>query len=230
MTTDGIQVRDGLNVTVEDSVVRGAAGQGIVLKRVVDSYVRNNLVHGCSDWGISLDNTDAAGAATPPVSTGNIAAFNTVYGNNRGLRFVNASGEIRDNVVVSNASIGIKFDIGGLDTLLHHNDAFGHTQNYVVPNGFQLWASNKSVDPLFVAPASFDFALSQTAAGQAVQSPLVDEGSAPVAEIDISGTTQSGSSPQDDTGIADMGFHSDASSSTSPPGGTFRPSGRPCGE
>jgi len=218
--TNGIQVRDGENVTVESSIVTGANQQGILLKRVVNGFVHNNLVHGNGDWGISFDNwDDTPGHAVPPLSSGNIAAFNTVYGNVRGLRFVNSAGEIRDNVVSMNGPSGIKFDQPGLGSIVHHNDSFGHTTNYEGPSGFQLWASNKSVDPLFVDAPNGDFALSQTAAGQLVQSPLVDEGSGPVAEVEISGSTQSGSDPQPDTGIADMGYHADADGSGTPPGG-----------
>ena len=219
MTTNGMQVRDAQDVVIEDCIVTGATQNGILLKRVSNAYVRNNLVHGnaigTTDWGISFDNTNTT---NPPVSNGNIAAFNTLYGNGRGLRFVNTAGEIRDNVVAMNGAVGIKFDQPGLASLVHHNDSFGHTTNYDAPSGFQLWASNRSVNPLFVDAGNGDFALSQTAAGQAQQSPLVDEGSGPVDEVDIAGTTQSGGSPQPDTGIADMGFHTDADSS-SPPGG-----------
>ncbi|MBY0275801.1 right-handed parallel beta-helix repeat-containing protein, partial [Candidatus Binatia bacterium] len=219
MTTNGMQVRDAQDVTIEDCIVTGATQNGILLKRVGNAYVRNNLVYanavGTTDWGISFDNTNTT---NPPVSTGNIAAFNTLYGNGRGLRFVNTAGEIRDNVVAMNGAVGIKFDQPGLASLVHHNDAFGQTTNYDAPSGFQLWASNKSVDPLFVDAPNGDFALSQIVAGQVLQSPLVDEGSGPVDEVDIAGTTQSGGSPQPDTGLADMGFHSDADSMSGPGG------------
>ncbi len=81
ISTNGLQVRDGSDVTVEDCVVTGVAKQGILLKRVHRAYVRNNLVYGSGDWGISLDNSADGGVL--PLSTGNVVAFNTVYGNRR---------------------------------------------------------------------------------------------------------------------------------------------------
>src|SRR5262249_15571197 len=67
ISTNGIQVRDAQDVTVENCIVTGALQQGILLKRVGNAYVRNNLVYAIpNDWAISLDNTKD-GAGTIPV-------------------------------------------------------------------------------------------------------------------------------------------------------------------
>src|SRR5690606_30490132 len=96
IATNGIQVRDAEHVTIENSIVRGADQQGIKLLRVSHAYVRNNLVTGhANDWGISIDG-DSPNRYEPAL--GNVAAFNTVWGNLRGLRFRNSYGEIRDNI------------------------------------------------------------------------------------------------------------------------------------
>ncbi len=116
-----------------------------------------------------------------------------------------------------NGPTGIKFDQPGLGSIVHHNVSYGHVRDYDGPSGFQLWASNVSVDPLFVDPANGDFSLRQLAAGDGAQSPLVDAGSGPVEEVDISGSTRRDGVA--DTGVADIGFHQAAIASSAPPGG-----------
>ena len=41
------------------------------------------------------------------MSTGNVVAFNTVHANGKGIRLLNASGEIRDNLIQGNNFFGI---------------------------------------------------------------------------------------------------------------------------
>src|SRR5690606_18129535 len=122
---------------------------------------------------------------------GNVAAFNTVWGNQRGLRFRNSYGEIRDNIAANNALTGIKYDLDDAGWMVHHNDAFGSGTNYDLPSGVKTHPSNLSVDPAFVDAAGGNFALQQLAAGDGTQSPLVDAGSATVGTADIDGSTRS---------------------------------------
>ena len=216
LSANGIQVREGRAITIESCVVSGAAQQGILLKRTHRAYVRNNLVHDVpNDWGISFDNTSSG--PLPPLSTDNVAAFNTVSGCGAGLRFVNTAGELRGNVTAFNATIGLKFDQPDGGSLVHHNDSFGNTTDYDPPSGFRLWVSNVSVDPLFVDRAARLFALSHTATGQAATSPLVDAGGAYVDELDISGSTRIDGVA--DAEIADLGYHAGAAPSAAAPGG-----------
>jgi len=221
LSANGIQVREGRAITIDSCVVRGAAQQGILLKRTHRAYVRNNLVHTVpNDWGISFDNTSTG--PLPPLSTGNVAAYNTVSGSGAGLRFVNTAGELRGNVVAFNRTIGLKFDQHGEATpdggsLVHHNVAFGHATDFDTPSGFQLWISNRSVDPRFVDRAAGNYALAQTAAGQAVTSPAVDTGGSYVDENDISGSTRTDGVA--DADVVDLGYHAGATYSSAPPGG-----------
>jgi hypothetical protein len=215
MSQNAVQVRDARAVTVENCVVSGSLQRGILLKRVSRAYVRNNLVYGNpNEWGIDFDNSNGG---VVPLSQENVAAFNTVYGNQSGLRFNNTEGEIRDNVIAGNTSIGLRVTTEGAGSHVHHNDSFGNSPNYSMPAGFVLGSSNLAVDPLFVAVGSGDFSLSQTAAGQAVNSPLVDAGSDLVADADISGSTRSDGVA--DAAGADPGYHAEAAPSASPPGG-----------
>ena len=72
-------------------------------------------------------------------------------------------------------------------------------------------------DPLFLNPAGRDrqlggdqfadddFRLQQGRGGQTVESPAVDAGAAPIADIGLTGTTARGDAP--DAGVVDIGYH-----------------------
>ena len=216
----GIQVRDATRVTVENCVASGALDRGILMKRVTHSYVRNSLAYAnASGWGIDFDNSKTGSVV--PLSSGNVAAFNTVHGNANGLRFFNTEGEIRDNAIAANTGLGLRVTSEGVASYVHHNDSFGNgaggTSNYDLPSGFALENSNLQVDPLFVAPGTGDFALAQVAAGQGADSPLVNRGSDLVADADIGGSTRTDGAA--DAGVADIGYHEGAPASPYAAGG-----------
>ncbi len=221
LSTNGIQVRDARRLTVESCMVEGASQRGILLKRVQQAHVRNNRVTGSGEWAIDLDNSGTG--SPPPLSTGNLVAFNTVAGNVLGVRLNNAAGEVRDNVIAFNGGTGLRLTDPGRESRIHHNLSFGNVnglaeeRNWVLPSDFTLWASNLSVDPKFRDLAAGDLTLAQTATGQPTDSPAVDAGSAPVEQADISGTTRSDGSA--DTGRADLGHHRGATASPHPAGG-----------
>lgn len=206
-TSDAVVVADSSGISLDTNTVDDAGSHGFYLQRVDTVYARNNLITNSDDWGLHLD---ADGAAA---STGNVVAFNTLSGNgtdevNSGaVRFENASGEIRDNIVVSSGNeIGIKTDTAG--STVHHNDVVANaTKAYQSAGGKEpiFWA-NLAVDPVFVGGADY-----RLTAG----SPAIDAGSGAVSAVDISGSaTQSGVA---DSSTADMGFHPDASPSTGAP-------------
>src|SRR5581483_3467333 len=101
-SSNGILTSDSNDVVIDSNRVSGAPVEGITVKGSAGSYVRNNLVRGSGEWGIHIDNGDPP---APPAIDGHVVAFNTVYGNGLtsgtagGIRFQNATGEIRDNVV-----------------------------------------------------------------------------------------------------------------------------------
>ena len=209
---DKITVRDSVRPIVENNEVEGGI-RGILVRRTQDAYVRNNRVSAAGDWGIQADDVNGDGDAD-----GIIVAFNTVSGSN-GIRFDDATGEIRDNIVSSSTSIGIKTDKAPVH--IHHNDVFGQTNRFDTASGQEpfLWA-NLNVDPLFTGS---DFHLSEIAAGQLSDSPVLAMGSGDVATVDISGSTRTDDAA--DAGIANLGFHHGASASAGipaiepPPGG-----------
>jgi nitrous oxidase accessory protein NosD len=96
-SSDGFRVVDSTGVTIEDSRAIGSAFSGILLRRVDDATVRNNLLYDNGEWGLSLDNSPMGSQVLAP-SAGNLVAENTIAFNTLGnLRLANAAGEIRDN-------------------------------------------------------------------------------------------------------------------------------------
>lgn len=202
--TDAIDITDSSVITVDTCTIDGSGDRGMLFERTDNVYARNNLVTDCNDWGIHFDSSVVSTA------TGNVVAFNTVVGNGAvtpsgGIRFQNATGEIRDNIVVNNANRGIKTDTAG--STVHHNDVFGSAIDYESGGGAEpIFWGNLAIDPAFVGAPDY-----RLTAG----SPAIDAGSGDVANVDISGSaTQSGVA---DSGTADMGFHPDASGSTGAP-------------
>ncbi|MEW6269351.1 MAG: right-handed parallel beta-helix repeat-containing protein, partial [Thermodesulfobacteriota bacterium] len=216
IATNGIRAQGVNRVRIESCTVDGAEQQGIVVKRGSRSWIRNNLVTRSGEWGIHVDNGDPPAPAT---INGQIVAFNTVVGSGRraqagGIRFQNASGEIRDNVVAESSGSGIKTDRG--TTVVHHNlvfasiPAFEHVGSPAAP----LW-SNLIAEPLFSDAARRDYTLQQAAAGQGATSPAVDAGSGSVGARDVSGSTRRDGVA--DMGVADLGYHADAAALPSVP-------------
>src|SRR5262249_43867555 len=100
-SANGIMIVQSDRAVIDGTRVTAPGGQGIVVKQSGNAYVQNNLVTGSGEWGIQVDNGDTP---LPPVTGGNIVAFNTVSANGQaagsttgGIRFQNATGEIRDN-------------------------------------------------------------------------------------------------------------------------------------
>ena len=211
---DAITIREGTSILVENNRIVGAGGRGIQLRFTDHSIVRNNLITGGSidanaSWAIDFENDPNTTSVLPPLSRGNLVMFNTVVGNRQGIRFNNAEGQIHDNIVTDQTVSGIRVTNPGAASLVHHNNSWNNGQNgdnnYSMPSGYSLWASNISVDPLFTNAAGGEFHLQQIEAGDLADSPLLDLGSAPVGIAEVIGSTRSDGAA--DTGIADPGFH-----------------------
>ena len=214
--SDAILLVDAAGALVDGNRVDGAGAGGIVIDGAYGAYVHNNRIGSIGDWGISIGNPTSP---SPARLDGNVVAFNTVWqaglasSSAGGVRFENASGEIRDNVVVAAAGSVVKTDLA--PSVVHHNVLFGGARSFDSKSGQEpVRRANRVADPLFVAPAGFDFALRQTAAGQGADSPARDAGSGPVSTADIAGTTRSDAVP--DAGLADAGWHALAPAASMP--------------
>jgi hypothetical protein len=118
-------------------------------------------------------------------------------------------GEIINCTVVNNTSA---FSPGGAHVRARNCIIWGNSPDQVSPESIVTYSSvegghpgagNIDSNPLFVTGPLGDFYLSQTAAGQSVQSPCVDAGD-PVSAL-IPGTTRT--DELRDTWIIDMGYH-----------------------
>ena len=118
---NGVHITHSDDVRIENSDVAGHGSRGIFILGGQRAYLRNNLVTHNGEWGIEID---GGNATLVPPTAGHLVAFNTVSDNgssttNGGIRFENATGEIRDNLVAGNMNKGIKVD--SAPTLVHHN-------------------------------------------------------------------------------------------------------------
>jgi len=215
--------------TIDGNAISGATERGMRIQATSNVYVRNNLVVGNGTWGIQFTNE-----VSDPLSTGNVIAFNTVVGNGAGpsagggLQLQKTTGEVRDNVVTEQADVGLY--LAAVDVTVHHNAFSGNGRDRDQKDDFLpslfFWA-NRGVNPRYVDPAGADgvlggagwldddFRLQQLAAGDVLQSPVVDAGSGAVEALDISGSTARNDQP--DAGIADLGFHENATAGVAAP-------------
>ncbi|MBU6282598.1 right-handed parallel beta-helix repeat-containing protein, partial [bacterium] len=220
-STDGLLLAGAVGAVVDGVLVEDAGGSGIALERASGVYLRNNRVARVGDWGISIDD---ATLPAPSVRDGNVVAFNTVWQAARfsstsgGIRFVAASGEIRDNVVVAVGGSIVKTDLA--PTVVHHNVLFGGARTFDSKSGEEpVRRANRVADPLLVDPAASDFSLRQVAAGQGADSPARDAGSGRVAVLDIGGSTRTDA--VSDEGLADAGWHAGADAAGTRPAIAF---------
>jgi len=202
----GISIADAARAVVANSIVRDSGGHGILVERGAPAYLRNNLVADASGWGIAVDDS-----ALPAVTTGHVLSFNTVVRSGAaldagGMLLARAIGEVRDNLLAENVPVGLRIDTAG--AVVHHDLVWGSPEP-VSPEGYGIGGGMVYADPAFApGDAANPFALSQVAAGQAVDSPAVDAGSAGVVSRDIGGSTRTDLA--EDEGFADLGFHSGA--------------------
>src|SRR5690606_5801069 len=193
---------------IDSNVVRDATQRGILIEKSTGAYVRNNLVRDSGEWGIEFKN-----GPLPAPSANNVVAFNTVVGSGRllaagGIRFDHTTGEIRDNILASNSTIGIETDTA--PTLVHHNLIWDSAVELEIESAQPptLWANLLATPPGFVDAEAGNFRLQHAAAGQPSTSAAVNAGSGNVGTRDISGTTRSDGVADD--GVADLGYHAQA--------------------
>ena len=208
----GLGGREGLSVdavdtaAIRDNVVFSNGDAGIVLRAAPGAEVTNNLVYANGGPGIAISVDDLRPSPGARLTNNTIYA-NADWGILIGSGATPSTGTlIRDNVLQHNVGGGIAVEAGSLpDTLIAFND----TPDGYGPGLFPE-ASNLDDDPQLVAPAGSDGQLG--GAGFADDdfhlqptSPAVDAGSAPAAELGITGSAIAGQTT--DEGIVDLGYH-----------------------
>jgi len=197
----GIHV-DGVGLEIRDNLIQGnqalgpgtfGGGGGI---NILDGapLVENNLI---------VDNQASAGGGgirvyfnwdAAPTLVGNTIARNTAGGQGGGIKvdYTSVAVVARNTIMYHNTPNEIALVDGG-DITITHSDI----------QGGYAGTGNIDADPRFVTGAQGDYYLSQTAAGQSVQSPCVDAGDP--ADPAPDGTTRTDGVP--DAGRVDLGYH-----------------------
>lgn len=203
---DGLVVDTVDTARIRDNVVFSNRAAGILLRAAPGAVVSNNLVYanGGSGIGIGLDDSRPSAGA---VLTNDTLFGNGSWGIDIGSGDVASTGTtIRDNVLRQNTPGGIQAAPGALAvlTVAFNINTDGHGAG-VFPD-----ATNLDVDPQLVAPAGADGILG--GAGYAdddfhlgPDSPAIDAGSAPAADLGITGAAEAGETS--DEGIVDLGYH-----------------------
>lgn len=195
---DGAKVRN--NIVVSNSKV------GILLRAAPRSSVVNNLVYANGRDGITV------GLGTGAPSSDTVLMNNTLYENaGWGIRIgrpgaPSTGTTILNNILERNKGGGIA---AGVDSLQGLTLGFNLNDDGISADVLPA-ATDFIADPQFVAPAGVDGVLGGEGFADddfhlQPTSPAIDAGSAPAAEIGITGSAVAGQAIDD--GIVDLGYH-----------------------
>lgn len=203
---EGLYVEFVDTVRVRDNVVFSNRDAGILLRATPGAAIANNLVYANGGPGI------AVGLGDPRPATDVLVTNNTIFANGSwgiavGSGSVPSTGTtIRDNILFQNVAGGVTAAAGALPGLA--------VEFNLNPDGYGPDVSpgtgDLAADPQLVAPAGADGVLG--GAGFAdddfhlqASSPAIDAGSAPAADLDVTGSAVAGAAT--DEGIVDLGYH-----------------------
>jgi len=212
----GVFLSGATRGTVENNTVFSSGDAGLILRADANLLVANNLVYANVMDGLSIGTAETAS----PNAT---VVHNTVYENGGwGLLLGSATAASPGAFVVNN--IFHQNHAGGMAVARASADGYVSGFN-INTNGYgdgtRASSYDKAVDPLFVNPqgadhrlggdgfADDDFRLQQGRGGQSQNSPAVDAGSGPTADVGITGSTAEHGYP--DVGVVDIGYHYAAS-------------------
>lgn len=207
---EGLLVRGALAVSLRNNVIFSNREAGVLLRGAPRTSVVNNLIYANGDDGISV----GVGAEHPAGQA--VVANNTIYANAGWGLTIGTNGVpsteavLRNNIIDENLRGGVAAASGSADGLaLDYN--LRNDPNY---ESLPVSDSDFEGDPRFVAPAGLDGVLG----GEGFEddnlrlepgTPARDAGSAPAAELGITGSAIEG--VEQDTGVVDVGFHYGAS-------------------
>ena len=215
----GLYLTDGTTADVIGNQILSnfsARGGGIVVGEDAEPFLMNNLIAGNGATGfVSL------GGAIPGYAGGiyiedsaNVTIESCTIAANTATGF-SVSGQGGGLVVENDSVTTISHSViygnsADLNSQIEDATAGTLTIEYCDVQGGWLGDGNIDDDPLFTTGVGYDYALSQLAAGQIVDSPCVNAGD-PGAGL-IGGSTRSDGAP--DTGALDLGFHWNVADST----------------
>jgi parallel beta-helix repeat protein len=200
----GIQVDGGRPLIEHNRIVSNSTsyeGGGVAISWYSRPTLKDNLIAGNS--------ARVSGAGIRLRDTWTTLINNTIADNTGasadGIYVTHTTITATNNIIASN-TYGLRTD-GSITPTIGFNDVWGNgTANYggwPDPVGTQ---GNLSLDPLFLAGPGGGYYLSQTASGQAVDSPAVDAGSDSATNLGLDQRTTR-SDGMADVGTVDMGYH-----------------------
>jgi hypothetical protein len=203
---EGLFVEAVDTARVRDNVVFSNRDAGILLRATPGAAVQNNLIYANGGAGI------AVGVGDPRPTPDARLTNNTLFANG-GWGIAVGSGAapsigtaIRDNILAENGLGGVAAAPGalpGLDVAFNINtDGYGE--------GVSPGPTDLAVDPRLVAPAGADGRLGSEGFADddfhlQPDSPAIDAGSAPAAELGVTGAAIAGRTTDD--GLVDLGYH-----------------------
>lgn len=200
----GIQVDGGRPLIEHNRIVSNSTsyeGGGVAISWNSRSTLKDNLIAGnaaqVNGAGIRLRDTWTT-------LINNTIAHNTGKGAD-GIYVTNTTITVTNNIIVFN-TYGLRTD-GSITPTVRFNDVWGNvTADYLGwPDPVGTYG-NVSLDPLFFTGPEGAYYLSQTASGQAVDSPAVDAGSDSAANLGLDHRTTR-SDGTEDVGTVDLGYH-----------------------
>jgi parallel beta-helix repeat protein len=229
----GIFLDEANDAIIQNNVVYSNDSSGIVLQECNDAQVINNLVYANEEHGLSVGKV----VASPrPLVLNNTFYGNGSWGIEIGTPTAGSpAASVVNNIVVGNfgggKGIGVLNENSGL-TPVRPASTCGYFAGFnLVSDAYgpdtPFNAYDINADPLFVAPGGPDALIGGAGSGstfidhsadddfhlrqlgdEGALSPAVDAGSAPVAELGLSGSTASDG--RRDRDRIDIGFHYDA--------------------
>jgi parallel beta-helix repeat protein len=197
------------NIIHSNVATGGTRGYGVGIHTYGDcpAYILSNLIYsniaqsGTWNYGAGIHvNSNAI------IYNNTIAGNSCVGGRGGGIHVYDSTNTIANNIIVHNSAGnggGIGAPSNGHATLMN-NDIWNNTGGnyYNITPG----ANDISEDPLFVAGPLGDYYLSQTAAGQPLNSPCVDHGFASAESLELH-TFTTRTDTIYDSGAVDLGYH-----------------------
>jgi parallel beta-helix repeat protein len=214
----GIFLLGASGAVAQNNVVFSNGDTGITLRSAPDALVANNLLYANVHDGMAIGTNDLAAPRAKILQ-------NTAYANGGwGLRLGTDVAPSPGALVVGNIfqlNRGDSLGLGG-GIAVARSATCGYVAGFNINvDGYGEGTPRNDydivADPLFLDPAGRDrqlggdafadddFHLQQGRGGQTVESPAVDAGAAPTADIRLTGTTAHGNAP--DAGLADIGYH-----------------------
>ena len=204
-SAEGLFVEAVDTARVRDNVVFSNRDAGILLRATPGAAIANNLVYGNGGPGIAVGLGDPR-PTSDALLTNNTIVANGDWGIAVGSGAVPSTGTaIRDNILHQNVAGGVTAAPGALPGL---TVAFNVNTGGYGP-GVSPGPTDLAVDPQLVAPAGADGVLGNEGFADddfhlQPGSPAVDAGSAPAAELGVTGSAVAG---RTDDGIVDLGYH-----------------------